>query len=216
MNLTIRPESGLEVIIPQRFSRAHIPKIIEDNRSWIDGALARWAESQALLDQSWPPELLSLNAIDINCPIEYAEVSENDPPRCRRKGELFYVTGDYQNKSALKRVLEAELKKLAREELQPWIEALSEEHQLPFSRLSIRGQKGRWGSCSSKKSINLNYKLLFLPPELVEYVLLHELAHTRHMDHSAAFWQFVSSLLPQAQLLDLKLKNIDKYLPSWI
>ncbi len=204
------------MIIPQRFSRTHIPQILKDNRSWIDGALARWAESQALLDKNWPPELLVLNAIETNYHIEYAERKENVSPVCLRKGETFFVTGDYQDKPALIRVLEAELKKLAKVELQPWIEALSAEHDLPFTRLSIRGQKGRWGSCSSSKSINLNYKLLFLPPRLVEYVLLHELSHTRHMNHSTAFWQFVSKLEPDALMLDQKLKNVEEFMPSWV
>lgn len=216
MNLTIRPESGLEVIIPQRFSRTHIPQILEDNRSWINAALTRWEEGQALLDKNWPPEQLDLHGIDVCYRIEYAEQWVNEALRIRQKGESFYVTGNYQDKFALKALLEAELKYLARVELEPWLEALSVEHNLPFSRLSIRGQKGRWGSCSSAKNINLNYKLLFLPPKLVEYVLLHELAHTRHMNHSAAFWHFLTSLLPHAQRLDRELKNVDEFMPDWV
>jgi predicted metal-dependent hydrolase len=87
------------------------------------------------------------------------------------------------------------------------LKQLSEKHNLPYKRLSIRASKTRWGSCSSAKNINLSFYLMKLPEHLIDYVILHELAHTIHQNHSKAFWQALSALLGQeAKLVDRELK----------
>ena len=60
------------------------------------------------------------------------------------------------------------------------------------SRILIRGQRSRWGSCGSDGTVSLNWKLMAAPPEIIDYVVIHELAHLKHQDHSKKFWEFVS------------------------
>jgi predicted metal-dependent hydrolase len=108
------------------------------------------------------------------------------------------------------------LKDVAREAFTERLSELSTSTQLSFNKITIRGQKTRWGSCSSQGNISLNYKLLFLPANMVRYVLLHELAHTRHLNHSARYWQFLSSLEPQAKTIDQSLRTASKYVPRWL
>ena len=84
---------------------------------------------------------------------------------------------------------------------------LALEHGFKFSALKVRRQKTRWGSCSYKNNISLNIKLGLLPDELFDYVILHELMHTRHKNHSKDFWGSLDSIVGRAKELDAELKE---------
>jgi predicted metal-dependent hydrolase len=98
-------------------------------------------------------------------------------------------------------------RKVARKVLCQRIGELAQLHNFRYNRISIRKQKTRWGSCSSKDNINLNMNLLHLPSELMDYILLHELVHTRVKNHSKDFWDELETVVPNARQIDLKLKD---------
>ena len=98
-------------------------------------------------------------------------------------------------------------RKIARKVLCRRIGELAQLHNFVYNRISIRKQKTRWGSCSSKNNINLNMNLLHLPSELMDYVLLHELVHTRVKNHSNDFWDELDTVVPNARIIDRKLKD---------
>ena len=79
---------------------------------------------------------------------------------------------------------------------------------LKYNRLAIRNQRGRWGSCSSKKNLNFNYRILKLSPELRDYIIVHEIAHLKELHHGKSFWDLVERMIPNAQELNHQSKHI--------
>jgi predicted metal-dependent hydrolase len=97
---------------------------------------------------------------------------------------------------SVRAVVERHLWDLARLDLPLRLAALSAERSLPTSKVSVRNQRSRWGSCSTRGAIALNWRLIQMPPSVSDYVILHELAHRRQPNHSARFWREVEALCP--------------------
>ncbi len=89
-----------------------------------------------------------------------------------------------------------EFKDLTRALVYERIKVLNQKYKFEVMSISIRNQKTRWGSCSGKKNLNFNYKLFFLPPELSDYIIVHELCHLKEMNHSKRFWDLVALQVP--------------------
>lgn len=92
------------------------------------------------------------------------------------------------------------LKNTAEKYLRPRTQQLAEKMGISFGVLTIRQQKTRWGSCSSQGNLNFNWRLVHCPTEVIDYVIIHELAHRKHMDHSDRFWGLVAKYDPEHQL----------------
>ena len=92
--------------------------------------------------------------------------------------------------------VDRELRARAARELPPRLLELAAQHGLAVTRVSIRNQRSRWGSCSPKGHIALNFRLLLMPPEVREYILIHELMHLRQPNHSIRFWRLVEAACP--------------------
>ena len=97
-------------------------------------------------------------------------------------------------------------RKLAEEKVKYW----NRFYGFEFGRISIRNQKSRWGSCSSKKNLSFNYKIVFLKEELQDYLIVHELCHLKHMNHSKRFWTLVGRAFPDHKVHSEALKRVGK------
>jgi len=89
------------------------------------------------------------------------------------------------------------------------VEELNKRYQFIPREINIRNQKTRWGSCSRKGNLNFNYRIIFLPKVLADYIIVHELCHLKEFNHSQKFWNLVAQTFPNLQLLRRELKNYD-------
>jgi len=81
-------------------------------------------------------------------------------------------------------------------------------HGVAAGKIAIRNQRSRWGSCSKKGNLNFNYKLVFLPPEVRDYVIVHELCHIKEFNHGRGFWALVAETIPEYKDLRKQLRSI--------
>jgi len=100
--------------------------------------------------------------------------------------------------------------------LVPWLAEVAIHQGFAYSRAQVRRQRTRWGSCSRSGTISLNVCLLFQQPAVVRYLFIHELSHTRHMDHSDRFWATVGQHEPDWKVLDKELTRGWQGVPDWV
>ncbi len=220
VTLKIIPGLGLEVVIPKGFNHGSIPEIIARKREWIDETFARMNREYPRRDLAALPSLIHLTSVNREYSVRYADVrGERLELTYHREGSelesVVELRGDLSGVDRCHGLLRQWLKAMGHRHLTPWIGKVAADMGLSFKKVQIRGQKSRWGSCSGRGSISLNCKLLFLPPELVAYIFVHELCHTVHMNHSADFWKFVAKFQPSYRELDKAMNSSGKYVPFW-
>jgi hypothetical protein len=98
-------------------------------------------------------------------------------------------------------------KKQARQLVEARIKHFNAIYNFKFQRIAIRNQKTRWGSCSKKGNLNFNYKIVLLPPELADYIVVHELCHLGELNHSRNFWALVEKTVPNWRELRMSLRK---------
>ncbi len=101
-----------------------------------------------------------------------------------------------------------EHKEAARALVHTRLMALNAHYGFTYNRVAIRDQRSRWGSCSQRRNLNFNYRLLFLPSHLVDYVIVHELCHLKEFNHGASFWALVAERCPEHQRARRELRTI--------
>ena len=103
-----------------------------------------------------------------------------------------------------------ENKEIARELVKSRLEYFNQHYKLEWKRVAIRNQKRCWGSCSSLKNLNFNYKITLLPPHLADYIIVHELCHLVHLNHQQTFWDLVGETITDYKKCVAELRTIDK------
>jgi predicted metal-dependent hydrolase len=97
-------------------------------------------------------------------------------------------------------VLEQWLRSAARQIITQRVEIISKALKLSYNRIFIRNQKTRWGSCSQKRNLNFNWRLVMAPPDVLDYIIIHELMHLIELNHSKKFWRLVADVCPDYQI----------------
>jgi len=215
--LRVEPGRGLQVTIPKRYPKRSIPALVESQREWITAALIDLDRKTPALYRQWPPPQLHLQACQTIVNVHFTDTpSAVAASATWESPDQLHLVVDTNNKPMVAKCIADALKPRAVEVLGPWLERCAAYSRLSYKRMVIRGQKTVWGSYSSSGTLSLNYKLLFVHPDIVDYVLLHELAHTRHLDHSAEFWRFLDDLKPNSRQFDQQLKEAGTQVPPWL
>ncbi len=214
LSMRVSTSGRVEVTAPLRTAPRTIERFLSQHREWIERQREK-ARRLALPAQPFPPQQLELSACEQTVRIHLA----GGKGRIRltpAATDVLTIAGDVSRPGALREALQAWLMHRAREVLAPMLASVAAETGLHYARLSIRRQRTRWGSCSSRGTISLNCCLLFQRPQVVRYLLIHELAHTLHMNHSPRFWQAVAQLCPDYRRLDRDLLQGWRRVPAWV
>jgi predicted metal-dependent hydrolase len=202
---------GLVITTPLRFSARYIPEILENHKDWILNRLTHFPP----LETHYLPKILDLKACDEYWTIDYQACAS----RLRIFPQAFnkiVILGKVHDPLACKSMLIHWLKHKANIFLTKRLKILSELIGLSYEKMTVRAQKTIWGSCTSKKIIHLNYKLIFLAPLLMDHILLHELCHTVELNHSNAFWELMKKFDSNTLIHRKILKNPLDLIPSWL
>lgn len=204
----------VEVVVPPRTSRTAVNDFLAEHRTWIE------SRRQAALRQKppevpFPPREIALPALYETWRVHLS--GGTGRVRIREAAdELLVIAGEAGRPQELQMSLRRWLIGRAQVVLADHLADCAREFGFVYRRLSIRRQRTRWGSCSTQGTISLNCCILFQPPEVLRYLLLHELSHTRHMNHSRAFWDCVARCCPDYQNLDRQLLDGWRRVPSWM
>lgn len=201
-------QHGLTVHIPKRIAQRTVESLLQDKADWITRKLAEWQDRPA--DFVWQDGttlqylgqdiLLCLSTDAKNRAVEF------DGAR------LYLALPNSDNTKIVQHKVTQWYAKQARSDFIRRIELLAAKLGVPTPPLFLSSAKTRWGSCNSRGEIRLNWRLIQAPPHIIHYVVAHELAHLKEMNHSAQFWAWVEKLCPDYKTARQELKAMSAQL----
>jgi predicted metal-dependent hydrolase len=194
--LRLRPDGVARVTIPRRGSISAARDFASRNIGWLEQQFQRLA-NQPRIPIGWHV------GTEIHFRGELVRIELDADGTIRLGAEQIKVSDVTVD---LRPAIQKQLHKLAAQELPQRVMAFAQQHQLTVHRVTVRNQKSRWGSCSRRGTISLNWRLIQTPAFVRDYIILHELAHLRHMNHSRQFWQEVEQLCPDYRAAEQWLK----------
>ncbi len=217
LRMQLHPSKGLLVTQPPHISTHQLHQWVSSQQQWIVDTLHKLAlNTPPATTAPLLPERLVLLATSESLQVVYT-------PSAHKRIALHYVanatltlSGAISDPAACQQALRHWLRGYAQVQLSQWLQALAAETGLQYGSCRVKGQQTRWGSCSSRGNINLNEKLILLPPEWVRYTLIHELCHTVEMNHSKRFWALVAGFMPDYRRIHTEMKGAMGRLPEWV
>lgn len=200
------------ITAPKRVSERNILFFIQKNRSWFENKIALSVQEMKL-PESLAINLFSKEYIILLKPSDYPHIrlSVND-----EKSEIT-LSGLVSNEQACINSLRKWLMKQAKSFLPGMLDEVAKDCGIEYVDVKIKSQKSRWGSCSAKGNINLNARLLFVPYKVAKYVMIHEICHIKHLNHSSDFWKLVGKYDPEFKAHESQLKYAwSNSIPKWM
>lgn len=215
LSIKVFPRGRVEVVVPRRARARDVQAFVDEHRDWI----ARSRESFASVLPPEPfvlPERIALPAIEQQFRIRYERCSDAKSVSFRCSNNVVVMSGRTGDDKLCVAALKRWLASVAKSEFRPRLDALATLTQNSFRKMHVRGQRTCWGSHSSTGTISINYCLLFLQPPLLRYLMIHELSHARHMNHSRRFWAEVGRFEADYRRLDKALGESWQQIPAWL
>ncbi|WP_180056880.1 SprT family zinc-dependent metalloprotease [Acinetobacter sp. YH12227] len=179
--LRLRVElTQIKLTVPQFCTQRQVQDFLKQSEQWMIETWQKQQEKSGQIDKTFPTELKLFN---LKKPLQVVYQTQKNSFILDQQNHQLFVS-DRQPESYLKAFTIA----YAKTHLPPYLQKLSIETGLKFNQCAVRQPKTRWGSCSAKHDIMLNSGLVLFPHEIARYVAVHELAHTKHFDHSSNFW----------------------------
>ena len=215
--LRLGAREGLVVVVPAGLQRERVNQIVASKRDWIATKLDDIDALRHLIPAVTParPQAFDLPALAETWRVEYREVRRASVGAKTDQPGRVVVFGAISDVNACHAALRRWLARRAAEALPPWLERIAAQCGLQPAAVAIKNQRTRWGSCASSGRISLNCKLLFLPRELVRYVMVHELCHLVEPNHSHRFWTRVHALDRQADVNHGQMRDAWTRVPAW-
>ena len=200
--LRLRADGVARGTVPRRGSISTAREFVSKNIGWLETQIQR-LEAQPKTVNEWRL------GTQIYFRGEQVKIEVETVGQIRFGSELLNL---HDVSVDLRPAIQKHLRKLAQKELPARVMELAAVHGIHISRVSVRNQKSRWGSCSRRGTISLNWRLIQTPDFVRDYIILHELAHCRQMNHSDKFWQEVERLCPDYLVAERWLKANSKLL----
>jgi predicted metal-dependent hydrolase len=219
VSLRLSLRDGLVVVVPRGFDRRLLPSLLAQKQPWLERAWARLQAGRGQRERAAPallPATLDLRALGEVWTVEYRATASPHVAVRANPGCRLLVAGHTADRRACTSALRRWLGRKAHQHLEPWLAELGCEGGFRYGRVLVKSQRTRWGSCSAHHTISLSLKLLFLPPELVRSVLLHELCHTVERNHSQRFWSLLECHEPAWRSRRKELRAAGRLVPAWL
>ena len=204
LRLRVEP-AQIKLTVPQFCTQRQVQEFLKQSEQWMIDTWQKQQEKAGQIDKSLPNELTLFN---LEQPLKVIYKTQKNSFILDEENHQLYIS-DRQPEQYLKSFVIAYAKKY----LPIYLKQVSGETGLRFNQCAVRQPKTRWGSCSAKHDIMLNSGLVLFPQEITRYVAVHELAHTKHFDHSLNFWAEVEKHDVNFQLHRKTLKNSP--MPWW-
>jgi len=215
LSIKVFPRGRVEVVVPRRTRPAEVREFVETHRDWICKVREQFAAEHAP-EPFALPENVQLRGIERNFCVQYLPQDGVSTVKYRAKGDTVVLSGRTSDENLCVAALKRWLTSLAKREYAPRLRSISSLIGNSYKKMHVRGQKTCWGSHSSSGTISLNYCLMFLDPAHLRYVMIHELCHARHMNHSRRFWNLVGQFEQDYRQLDKDLNSSWKRIPTWV
>ena len=202
VHIVVNDDGTIEVRAPWRFGLPRAREVLRENSRWVvetlNGVRERLARRPRLVTGARLPLLDESLRLDVRRTAQIDLFGDCRPLRSRaeRRGATLRVSTGSLGDEELHALIERWYRGEAGTHLAGRVEHYAPRLGVRPSRVSIRGQRSRWGSCSRKGTVSLNWRLMMMPGELADYVVVHELCHLRHMNHSPQFWAMVGDTIP--------------------